>query len=89
MKRLVFDFETRSTVNLKKAGSYKYSLDPSTKPTCMAFKIRGNPTVYFLDFQAINRAWCEQPLGFQRNWVSMVIGGFQFAAHNAFFERCI
>lgn len=32
-----FDLETRSRVNLKKAGSYRYVEDPSTVPLCMAY----------------------------------------------------
>lgn len=83
------DFETRSKSNLKKEGAYKYSLDPSTQPTCFAFKILGEPTVYFLDFYAINRRWDEQSEKLKQLWYRLIEGGYEFSAHNSFFERCI
>jgi len=76
-------------VDLKKAGAYKYSLDPTTKPTCLAFKIVGEPTVYFLDYHAINRPWKQQPKELQDLWIGLILEGYQFSAHNSFFERCI
>jgi DNA polymerase len=87
--RFTGDFETRSKCELKKAGAYKYSLDPSTQPTCFAFKIHGEPTMYFLDFAAINRPWSDQPESLRRLWTRLIETGFLFTAHNAFFERCI
>lgn len=36
MRAIVIDFETRSRVDLKKAGAYKYASDPSTDILCMA-----------------------------------------------------
>jgi DNA polymerase bacteriophage-type len=32
------DFETRSAVDLRKTGVYKYAADPSTDIWCMAYK---------------------------------------------------
>ena len=32
------DFETRSAVDLRKTGVYKYASDPSTDIWCMAYK---------------------------------------------------
>ena len=61
MKRLIMDFETRSMCDLKKAGAYKYSLDPTTQPTCLAFKIRGRPKMYLLRFELINKKWGDLP----------------------------
>lgn len=88
-KRVTKDFETRSRVELKKAGAYKYSLDPTTQPTCLAFKILGEPTVYFLDFKAINRPWKQQPEKLRNLWIRLILEGYEFSAHNSFFERCI
>lgn len=89
-KRVTMDFETRSKSNLKKEGAYKYSLDPSTQPTCLAFKIKGNPTVYFLPFEVINRHWRDQSVALQELWVHQLLTkGYLFCAHNAFFETCI
>lgn len=87
--RVTLDFETRSTCELKHSGAYKYSLDPTTKPTCLAFKVRGNKTVFFLDFEKINRQWKDQPFSFRNIWLSLIDTGYLFVAHNAFFETCI
>lgn len=89
IKRVTKDFETRSTCDLRKSGAYKYSLHPSTKPTCLAFKIRGQPTVYFLDYYAVNRPWREQPDKLKNLWIRLILEGYEFGAHNSFFERCI
>lgn len=87
-RRVTFDFETRSKSDLKKEGAYKYSLHPTTRPTCLAFKPRGGG-VALLKFHEINRLWIEQPLAFRQLWLSWIRTGVLFAAHNAFFERCI
>lgn len=89
IKRVTFDFETRSKSNLKKEGAYKYSLDPSTQPTCLAFKILGEPRVYFLPFHVINRRWVDQSMELRLLWLKLIQAGYEFSAHNAFFERCI
>lgn len=89
LKRFIADFETRSACDLRKSGAYKYSLHPSTQPTCFAFKVRGEPTVYFLDFKLINTPWRELPEKLRKKWSELLRFGYQFSAHNAFFERCI
>lgn len=89
IKRLTKDFETRSKSNLKLEGAYKYSLDPSTQPTCLAFKIMGEPTVYFLPFQVVNRHWDDQDPKLKKMWLRFIREEFQFSAHNSFFEKCI
>lgn len=88
-KRITKDFESRSEVNLKKVGAYKYSIHHSTKPTCFSFKKHGHPVVYFLDFHAINKPWKEQSIVLQDMWIRFILEGYQFSAHNSFFERCI
>jgi DNA polymerase bacteriophage-type len=89
MKKITMDFETRSMCELKKAGAYKYSLDPSTAPTCLALKEHGVNTVYFLDFEKINTPWAKLPGKFKVLWQSWLNDGYLFCAHNAFFETCI
>lgn len=88
-KRVKMDFETRSAVNLKTAGAYKYSLDPSTRPTCLAFKVIGEPTLYFLPFQVVGRPWAQLPQKLRDVWTGLIEEGAEFSAHNAFFETCI
>lgn len=89
LKRVTKDFETRSAADLRKVGAYKYSLHPTTRPTCLAFKIRGNPTVYFLPFDVVNRQWKDLPLELRTLWKRLIAEGYEFSAHNSFFERCI
>lgn len=89
MKKVTFDFETRSACELKKCGAYKYSLHPSTRPTCLAFKIKGHPTVYFLPFHVVNRHWRDHDENLKSLWIRFINEGYLFTGHNAFFERCI
>ncbi len=89
MKRITFDFETRSACNLRTAGTYKYSCDPSTQPTCLAIKFATQSRVDFFDFTEINRLWKKQPLPFRALWKGAIADGYEFSAHNAFFETCI
>lgn len=89
MKRVTFDFETRSMCDLKKAGAYKYSLHPTTQPTCLAFKISGRSSVFFLDFWEINKPWRELTCVAKIAWEDCLKKDLEFSAHNAFFERCI
>lgn len=87
--RLTFDFETRSKIELKKSGAYKYSLDPSTRPTCLAAQVQGSPTSLFLSFHQVNRPWEMVPEPFKTTWLWSINERYLFTAHNAFFERCI
>lgn len=41
----VIDFETRSEAELKKTGTYRYAVDPSTEAICLAWRIRGTSDV--------------------------------------------
>lgn len=89
VKRITLDFETRSACDLKKSGAYKYSLHPSTQPTCLAFKQKGNDKTYILKFELINTPWTKLPESFRILWLSYIAGDYEFSAHNAFFETCI
>lgn len=89
MNRLTFDFETRSECDLKKSGAYKYSLHPTTQPTCLAFKFYGHKQTCFLNFKVVNRQWVDQPKSLRVMWSKAILEGFEFSAHNAFFETCI
>lgn len=39
ISRATIDFETRSLCSLKKSGSWRYSLDPSTEVLCLAYRL--------------------------------------------------
>lgn len=88
-KRITHDFETRSRADLKKVGAYKYSLDPSTQPTCLAAKFHGMDALMFLTFEEVNRPWRQIPVPFRYQWTKAIEEGYEFSAHNSFFERCI
>lgn len=88
-RRATKDFETRSAAELKKVGAYKYSLHPSTQPTCLAVKIHDTGQKLFLTFDEINRPWAKVPQPFRFVWINLIKGGYEFSAHNSFFERCI
>lgn len=83
------DFETRSAEELKPNGGYKYSLHPTTRPTCLAFKEHGIDKVYILKFDQINTPFKKLPRKFQEMWLRWIEEGYEFSAHNAFFETCI
>lgn len=89
MKKVTLDFETRSMCDLKRRGAYNYSLDPSTRPTCLAFKIVGDPKVYFLDYHVVDRPWRMQSEKLKNLWIQMILEGYLFTAHNAMFEKSI
>lgn len=89
IKRLTKDFETRSAGDLRKIGAYNYSMLPSTRPTCLAFKEHGCDTVYFLPFHVVNRMWEDQDPRLKALWIKYIDEGYEFSAQNSFFERCI
>ena len=37
------DFETRSAVDLNKAGAYRYAMDPSTEVLCLSYRVGDGP----------------------------------------------
>src|ERR1035438_6504304 len=88
-KRLIFDFETRSACDLKKAGAYRYSVDPTTEPTCLAVKFVGRSERYFLRFEEVNQSWKDVSPIFKDGWMAALIDKYEFSAHNLFFDRCI
>ena len=69
---IVIDFESRSKIDLKTVGVYKYTLHPSTLPLCMAYKVGSAKTKIWLPGDSFP---------FARNFESII------EAHNANFER--
>lgn len=72
------DFETRSRVDLKKAGAWRYSVDPSTSALCMSYRIDSGPV----------RLW-HPGLDDPEDLFAALESGAMFEAHNSFFEWCI
>ena len=72
------DFETRSRLNIKDVGAWRYSVDPSTDILCLAYAIDDGPV----------RRWKRgDPL--PRDLRRHVVQGGMLEAHNSFFEWCI
>ena len=73
------DFETRSAVDLRKTGVYKYASDPSTDIWCMAYKAPWSDDV---------QVWLpgDEMDTYLEDWI---IAGGLLSAWNANFERTI
>ncbi len=91
IERATIDFETRSAVSIKTAGTWRYSEDPSTEVMCLAFRLPHYEEEY-VDlwhpaYPHLGIAEAEtRPLAALFEWVSQ---GGMVEAHNAQFERAI
>ncbi len=85
------DFESRSACDLRKTGSWKYSLDPTTEPLCLAFRLphwkSGRTALWHPAFPQLGIAEAESPE--LKDLFLWVLAGKPVEAHNAFFERGI
>jgi DNA polymerase len=78
MLRLHIDYETKSTINLKTCGLYRYAKHPTTDILCMAYAFGTDPVqLWTPDFP-----WPE-------DLKEHVLSGGRIVAHNAQFERLI
>lgn len=90
--RATIDFETRSACDLKKHGSWRYSLDPSTQILCLTYHVPGMPDddagLWHPDFPhlGIPEANPDDYLIALCDWIEL--NGL-VEAHNAWFERGI
>lgn len=86
------DFETRSKCSLKASGSWKYSLDPSTEPLCLAFRLpiwpEGQTGLWHPTFPHIGIV-DEGELDLLYELLDWIDEGGLVEAQNAFFERGI
>ena len=79
MTKIHIDFETRSRVDIWEVGAWAYSVHPSTEILCMAYAVDD------FDPQIINAESLKDPNIFE----ALLIEGYIYVAHNAFFEQCI
>lgn len=81
---LHIDFETRSAVDLRRAGVYVYAADPSTDVWCAAYAVDDEPVELFADET-------EEKFFSQAPWpiIRAVQEGWPIVAHNAAFERTL
>lgn len=82
MTVLFIDFETRSTVNIKKAGADVYARHPSTDAWCMGYAVNDMP----VDLTTRQSGWDEWSAADFADWP---MGEMTFVAHNAAFELAI
>lgn len=76
---ICIDFETRSEIDIKKSGSWVYSLHPTTDILCMAYKINNMPVQLGNDMST-----CYELKDYLFDNPGSLI-----EAHNAFFEKSI
>lgn len=77
MPRIVIDFETRSTINLKKCGAYVYTAHPDTEILMLGYKIDDESAqIWWPKDTAQALPWVWEP-------------GWKVVAHNAEFEMCV
>ena len=75
-RALHIDFETRSAVDLKSAGAYRYAEDPTTGIWCMAWSLGGSD----------RGIWRPEDF-FPQKIIDHIYAGGRVVAHNAVFER--
>jgi hypothetical protein len=75
-KMIYFDFETRSECDLKRAGAWKYSLDPTTEVLCYAWKSERGVFSVNVIAQGVD-------------WTPANVYSIDIEAHNASFEFAI
>jgi len=83
------DFETRSVVNLPKAGAWAYSMDPSTKVMCFCWNFESDPIDKVYSWQGGFPHLGIEQSPFPTELAERVRNGEILEAHNAFFEWCI
>lgn len=90
--RATIDFETRSQCDIKKCGSWRYSLDLTTEILCLAFRLPHwkpgyvslwHPAFHHLNLHEEGKYWELDEL---YQWID---DGGLIEAHNAWFERGI
>jgi DNA polymerase len=79
IRAVILDVETRSRIDLRKAGAWRYAADPSTDAWCAAYAIDDDPVELWIRGESVPAAILE--CGADPDTV--------FVAHNAAFERAV
>ena len=87
MRKAYLDWETKSEIDLKVSGMFRYAEDPSTDPLIAAFCIGSGP-VLGVDLSNYEEDW-ELIIRLMSPLFDHIEGGGQVVAHNAQFERVI
>lgn len=88
--RATIDYETRSACNLKKHGTWRYSVDPTTEILCLVWRLphweAGRTALWHPSFLDLPEHFEEDAIVELLAWIDE--GGL-IEAHNVFFEFCI
>jgi DNA polymerase len=84
VSELFLDFETRSCLDLKKVGAYRYAEDPSTEALMATFALDRNPLLFWARDAVNARDWWTPAENMLRDPHGPLV-----VAHNAGFERLI
>lgn len=79
---IYIDFETRSRLDIKETGAWKYSLDASTEILCMAWALDDGEVQLYLPGTSERPPWAKDLESFKAH-------GGVIEAHNAGFEQAI
>lgn len=82
--RVFIDFETRSPIDLRKCGVYRYAEDENTDILCCAYKIEDQPVQIWVPEWAQDRF--KYPCD-EENFLYAMANATEVHAHNAQFER--
>ena len=89
-KFLVLDYETRSLADLKAVGAYEYSVHPSTKIMCAAFRLGTKEELRTAETKIWSPAFpAENGAAFAELVRALLDPSIRIVAHNAFFEQVI
>ena len=89
LARATIDFETRSKIDLKKSGAWRYAQDESTQVLCLCYRVPGIKAVgawvpdWVADICGIPRMAMPAKL------IAWIEAGGVVEAHNAMFERAV
>jgi len=81
------DFETRSRINLKTAGMYRYAEDPSTDVLCLAVKVGSSPSRIWIPSQFETPNTRSELVSSELE--EIIQSSDKIHAHNCGFERVI
>src|ERR1035437_4448979 len=90
--RATIDFESRSSISLRKHGAWRYSIDPSTEVLCLGYRLpsweEGRVELWHPAFPSLGipESNDSEALYELLEWIST---GALVEAHNAWFERSL
>lgn len=90
--KLTLDYETRSACSLKRHGTYRYSIHPSTEILCLVFRLPywepGRTSVWHPEMPALYLEERAEESAIEEMFDWIAEGGL-VEGHNVYFEFCI